>query len=144
MDGYMESYRGQVLMRECDLLGHMNMQFYGSRISLAMCTMFHAIGLDPENLNNSKRGLAVVHQDTRYIAELHAGDIIHMESAVVGSSEKTVTFDHRLYNSVDGTLVFSSRMTSAYMDLDSRKAISLSATIRQKVNELMTNGENAA
>lgn len=144
MSGYMESYRGQVLTRECDLLGHMNIQYYGSRISVAMCNMFYVIGLDPEDLKNGKRGLAVVQQDSRYVTELHAGDIIHMESAVVGSSEKTVTFDHRLYDSATGALVFSSRMTSAYMDLESRKAISLSNAIRQKVNDLMTNGEDAA
>ncbi len=144
MDGYMESYRGQVLMRECDLLGHMNIQYYGSRISVAMCNMFYAIGLDPDDLKNGKRGLAVVHQDSRYVAELHAGDIIHMESAVVGSSEKTVTFDHRLYNSVDDGLVFSSRMVSAYMDLESRKAIPLSDTIRQKLVDLITDGEKAS
>ena len=144
MNDYMESYRGQVLMRECDLLGHMNIQYYGSRISVAMCNMFYAIGLDPEDLKNGKRGLAVVHQDSRYVAELHAGDIIHMESAVVGSSEKTVTFDHRLYNSVTGDLVFSSRMTSAYMDLESRKATSLSDTIRQRVSELKIDEEKAS
>ncbi|MBO0332303.1 thioesterase family protein [Sneathiella sp. CAU 1612] len=144
MSGYMESYRGQVLMRECDLLGHMNIQYYGSRISLAMCNMFHVIGLDPDDLKNGKRGLAVVHQDSRYVAELHAGDIIHMQSAVVGSSDKTVTIDHRLYNSVDDGLVFTSRMTSAYMDLESRKAIPLSDAIRQKVAELKIDGENAA
>lgn len=144
MSGYMESYRGQVLMRECDLLGHMNIQYYGSRISLAMCNMFHVIGLDPDDLKNGKRGLAVVHQDSRYVAELHAGDIIHMQSAVVGSSDKTVTIDHRLYNSVDDGLVFTSRMTSAYMDLESRKAIPLSDAIRQKVAELKIDGEDAA
>ncbi|MZR29321.1 acyl-CoA thioesterase [Sneathiella litorea] len=144
MSGYMESYRGQVLMRECDLLGHMNIQYYGARISLAMCNMFHVIGLDPDDLKNGKRGLAVVHQDSRYVAELHAGDIIHMESAVVGSSERTVTIDHRLYNSVDDGLVFSSRMTSAYMDLESRKAIPLSDAIRHKVAELKIDGEDAA
>ncbi|WP_288904582.1 thioesterase family protein [uncultured Sneathiella sp.] len=144
MSGYMESYRGQVLMRECDLLGHMNIQYYGSRISLAMCNMFHVIGLDPDDLKNGKRGLAVVHQDSRYVAELHAGDIIHMQSAVVGSSDKTVTIDHRLYNSVDDGLAFTSRMTSAYMDLESRKAIPLSDAIRQKVAELKIDGEDAA
>lgn len=144
MSGYMESYRGQVLMRECDLLGHMNIQYYGSRISVAMCNMFYAVGLDPEDLKNGKRGLAVVQQDSRYVAELHAGDIIHMESAIVGSSEKTITFDHRLYNSATGAPVFSSRMISAYMDLESRKAISLSTAIREKVNDLMTDGEDVA
>ena len=49
MSGYVESYRGQVLMRECDLLGHMNIQFYSARISLGMCNMFYLVGMDPDS-----------------------------------------------------------------------------------------------
>ena len=144
MSGYVETYRGQVLMRECDLLGHMNIQFYSARLSLAMCNMFYIIGMNPEEFRGGKRGLAAVQQDNRYLAELHAGDIIHMESAVVGSSDKTVTFDHRLINSADGTLTFSNKLTSVYMDLESRKAVPLSAAMREKIDTLMTTGEDVA
>lgn len=144
MSGYVESYRGQVLMRECDLFGHMNIQFYNARISQAMCHMFYLIGIDPDDVKGGRRGLAAVHQESRYLAELRAGDIIHMESAVTGSSEKSISFDHRLYNSETGALAFTNKMTSVYMDLERRKSVPLSDQIRRKITEIITEAEDAA
>ncbi|PHQ68778.1 MAG: hypothetical protein COB93_09770 [Sneathiella sp.] len=144
MSGYVESYRGQVLASECDLLGHMNIQFYISRLSQAIWNMCYFVGMAPEEIKGSKRALATVHQDSNYLSELMAGDIIHMETAVLKASTKTITFRHRLINSATGDPALTNISTVAYMDLTARKAIPLTEAMKIKVNELMVDAEDEA
>jgi acyl-CoA thioester hydrolase len=137
MSGYVESYRGQVLASECDLLSHMNIQFYISRLSHATWTMCYFIGMTPEEIKGGKRALATVQQDSTYLAELMAGDIIHMETGVLQSSHKTISLRHRLFNSSTGKLVFENTSTVVYMDLDQRKAVPLTENMRDKIEGLI-------
>jgi len=137
MSGYVESYRGQVLASECDLLGHMNIQFYISRLSHAIWNMCYFVGMTPEEIKGSKRALATVQQESSYLAELLAGDIIHMETAVLKASGKTITFSSKLFNSATGKAVLTNISTVAYMDLEARKAVPLTDLMREKIKGLM-------
>ncbi|MEH6524606.1 MAG: thioesterase family protein [Sneathiella sp.] len=144
MSGYIESYRGQVLASECDLLGHMNIQFYISRLSHATWNTCYFIGMTPEEIKNGKRALATVQQDSSYLSELMPGDIIHMDTGVLRSSNKTITLSHKLFNSATGDLVFNNVSTVAYMDLELRKAVPLTDVMRQKIVDLSVNEEVTA
>lgn len=144
MSGYVESYRGQVLASECDLLGHMNIQFYISRLSHATWSMCYVLGMIPEEIKNGKRALATVQQDSTYLSELMAGDIIHVETGVLRSSNKTITLRHRLFNSSTEETVFNNVSTVAYMDLAKRIAIPLTDLMRIKIADLLVNEEDAA
>jgi len=144
MSGYIESYRGQVLASECDLLNHMNIQFYISRLSHATWNMCYFLGMTPEEIKEGKRALATVQQDSTYLSELMAGDIIHMETGVLRSSNKTITLRHHLFNSSTGDPVFNNVSTVAYMDLELRKAVPLTDTMRTKITGLMVSEEDAA
>lgn len=144
MSGFKESYRGQVLACECDGMGHMNIQFYITRINAAMHNTFLRLGVDAKDYAEGRVGFAAVHQDNRFIAELRAGDIIHMETAIVGASNKTIQFAHRLYNSATGQLSFTSRMTSVYFDLASRRAIPLTDAMRRQIEAIRVNEEELA
>ena len=143
MSGYVESYRGQVLASECDLLGHFNVQFYQTRLSLAMGNMFFRLGVLPKDITVGRRGFAVVHQENRFLAELLAGDIIHMESGVLKATNRTITIKHKLFNSATGVTAFTSRFTVAHMDLNARKSIPLTDAIREQVGILQIEGEEA-
>lgn len=143
MNGYIESYRGHVLASECDLFDHMNVQFYNACISQAMATMFAAVGLTAEQIKARKRGFAAVEQNSRYFSEIMAGDIIHLESGILKTSTKTVTFHHRLYNGSAQTPSYQSTITAAYMDLSSRKAIALDELVLPHIDKLRIEGEDA-
>jgi acyl-CoA thioester hydrolase len=144
MSGYVESYRGQVLASECDLLSHMNIQFYISRLSHATWTMCYFIGMTPEEIKGGKRALATVQQDSTYLSELMAGDIIHMETGVLRHSNKTITLRHQLFNSSTGQPVFKNTSIVAYMDLDQRKAVPLTENMREKIEDLTVAEEGIA
>lgn len=137
MAGYVETYRGQVLASECDLLGHMNIQFYIARLSHANWTMCYFTGMAPADIKGGKRAFASVQQDCQYLSELLAGDIIHMRSGVTHMSNKSLTLRHELIDSASGKTAMVNVSTLVYMDLDSRKAIPLTDAMRAKIPGLM-------
>lgn len=143
MPGYIESYRGQVLASECDILGHMNIQFYVSRISHATWNMCYFIGISPDDIKGNKRATAAVHQETKYLKELLAGDIIHMETGILRCSNKSITFHNKLFNSATGELALDNISTAVYMDLESRRATPLTDIMRIKIKDFLVTEEGA-
>lgn len=144
MSGYIESYRGQVLASECNFLGHMNIQFYAATVSHAIWNICYMIGIPAADIKAGKRALVSVQQEISFEAELLAGDIIHMETAALGTSDKTLTLQNKLFNSATGELAMVNIMTAAYMDLDARKAIPLTLPMREKIKDLTVETEDVA
>jgi acyl-CoA thioester hydrolase len=124
MEGYFESFRGHVLNSECDLIGHMNVQFYDARISQAMQSMFTHIGFSADRIKSTNKGFAAIDQKSRYCGELRADDIMHMQSAFANFTNKSITIHHRLLNSATQDLSYESLITVLYFDMNIRKAIS--------------------
>ncbi|WP_206378181.1 acyl-CoA thioesterase [Sneathiella limimaris] len=141
MNGYVESFRGHVLNSECDLMGHLNIQFYGAYISQAMQNMFFRIGFPVTEMRDTKLGFAAVDQKSKYRKELMAGDIIHMMSAVAQYSDKSVTFHHQLFNSATGELSFESLLTVLHFDMSARKACSFEPETLELLANLKLNEE---
>lgn len=137
MGRYLESYRGHVLSSECDLFGHMNVQFYNTCLSQAMTVMIGAVGLTASKIAEVQKGFAAVEQNSKFYSELLVGDIIHVESCVLKTSSKTVTFHHRMYDSAKSTLSYESTVTAAYMDLIARKAVKLDEVILPHIEVLL-------
>ncbi|WP_169543263.1 acyl-CoA thioesterase [Sneathiella aquimaris] len=137
MSGYIESYRGHVLASECDVMGHMNVQFYNACVSQAMGTMFGALGVTPQIMNETQRGFAAVEQTNRYHAELLAGDIVHINSGVLKTSSRTITFQHKLFNSSTETLSYEATVTAVYMNLEARKSELLPDALTRKAETLL-------
>ncbi len=124
MEGYLESYRGHVLNSECDLIGHMNVQFYDACISQAMQSMFTHIGFSANRIKSTNKGFAAIDQVNRYRGELLAGDIVHVKSAIAKYTEKSITIHHQLMNSAAQNLSYESLITALHFDMKARKAIS--------------------
>ncbi len=142
MSGFIESYRGQVLSSECDIFGHMNIQFYNACISQAMATMFSAVGLSTTEVSSHKRGFAAVEQNSHYYSEILAGDALQIESGVLGTTTKTITIFHRLFKNDEKTPAFDSTLTAAYMDLEKRKATPLDELILPNIETLRVKRES--
>lgn len=123
MNGYFESYRGQVLNSEVDLIGHMNIQFYGACVSQAMQSMFQLLGFPADKIKADQIGFAAVDQKSRFCGELLAGDIMHMQSAIADFSAKSVTIHHQLFNSATGKLSYETLITALHFDMKARKVI---------------------
>ncbi|MEX1035322.1 MAG: thioesterase family protein [Sneathiella sp.] len=143
MSGYAETYRGQVLASECNFLGHMNIQFYAARVSHAIWGMSYLIGISVEEIKGGKKALVSVRQEIDFRGELMAGDILHMETGVLKTANKTLTLHNRLINSATDDIVMVNEMIAAYMDVSTRKAVPLTPAMRSNIENFMITREEA-
>ena len=105
-----ETHLGRVASTECDHLGHMNVQFYVSKVSDAAWHVMTSIGITPSFIRERRQAPAAVRQEIAYLKELRAGDLLRMDSGVLEVSEKRLTFYHRLTNVETGQMA---RISSA-------------------------------
>ncbi|MFC3674539.1 thioesterase family protein [Ferrovibrio xuzhouensis] len=141
MSNFRETYRGSVAAWECDQYGHMNVQFYTARISDAAASAMLAAGFGREAFEDKKLGVAAVHAEVDYLAELHAGDLIRMESGVKLAEGRKLKFHHRLFNAETGALCMTADVLGLCFDLQNRKSVALPDDIRAGFSALLVTGE---
>ena len=130
MPSFVETYRGTVAPADCDHLGHMNVQHYFAAVSDGMFAIMVHLRLGPEEIRRRQMAFAVVHAETDFHHELHAGDVIVLDSTVLKLGEKSATFRHQLRNVAAGKVVMTTDFTCVLLDLQKREAISIPADVR--------------
>ncbi|MCL4800547.1 MAG: acyl-CoA thioesterase [Burkholderiales bacterium] len=118
-----ETARGVVYPWQMDHVGHMNVQFYTARFDEATWHFFARFGITSRYMREARRGMAAVEQHTRYLRELHAGDLIRVTSELLEAKPKSVRFVHRMYNAVTGEEAASTELTGVHMDTDARRVV---------------------
>jgi acyl-CoA thioester hydrolase len=124
-----ETYLGRVSERECDHLGHMNVQFYVARVSDAAWHVMASIGITPEFIRERRQAPAAVRQEISYLKEALAGDVLRMGSGVLEASDRKLTFFHRLTKVETEQVVMTSKVFTVNMDLDERRSTLLDPAV---------------
>ena len=124
-----ETYLGRVSPLECDHLGHMNVQFYVSKVSDAAWHVMASIGITPAFIRTRRQAPAAVKQEIAYLKEVLAGDLLRMQSGVLEASERKLTFFHRLSKVETGQVVMTSKVFTVNMDLDARRSVLLDPAV---------------
>jgi acyl-CoA thioester hydrolase len=132
---YMESFRAAVAPADCDHLGHMNVQHYFRAVSDGMFAVMLRIGLTPEEIRLRKLSFAVVRAETEFHRELHAGDVIALESTILRVGGKSAVFHHRLTNVATQVVAMSTEFSCVLLDLDSRRATPIPEDIRSAIGQ---------
>ena len=115
---------------DCDALGHMNVSRYFALCNQAGFAMQTAIGWPPGAENAGRRySFAVVHSESDFLAEVHAGEALVVQTGIAEIGNKTADFDNRIARK-DGTPVFRSVWKSVLMDLDTRRAVIIPEDLR--------------
>ncbi len=132
------SFRGIVDPSHCDFLGHMNVSRYFAACSDGIGTIQSAMGLTAQDMREGRRlSFAVVHAESDFHAELHAGDSIWLESEVLSIGTKSMTFRHRLYRAPDTQLSFSTRFKCVMLHLENRRAAVVPQQVRDRAQAFM-------
>ena len=97
--GLVECYRGGVLIQECDAFGHLNIAYYVERFGDAGHELMQRLAP-----GTRWRTLAM---NTRYMAELRAGDPIAILSGVVLIDAATLKLGHLATNGMGGPVTTS-------------------------------------
>jgi acyl-CoA thioester hydrolase len=130
---YVDTFRATIAPADCDHLGHMNVQHYFRAVSDGMFAVMVRIGLPPEEIYSRKLSFAVVRAETEFHRELHAGDVIALESTILRVGEKSAMFHHRLRNSATNEIAMSTEFKCVLLDLDKRQATVVPDDIRDAV-----------
>ncbi len=128
-----EAYRGTVYPWHCDHVGHMNVMWYVGKFDEATWNLFARLGLTPNYLRTSNRGMAAVQQNITYKRELLSGDIIEIRTRLLEVREKSVRFQHEMRNGETGEIAAICEITGVHMDRQARKAAPFTEAMRETI-----------
>ena len=94
-DHWIETYRGTVFRWEVDSNDHLTVAYYLARFGDAALAVLHALGLAPAPTTE-----CFIH----YSRELRVGDLMHVESAVIGVEADSLVLGHKLLESTESAL----------------------------------------
>ncbi|MBT5111463.1 MAG: hypothetical protein HOM25_22495 [Rhodospirillaceae bacterium] len=103
MNGYSETFRGDVSPWEVDATEHFTVAYYYEKFEAATWRFLRQNGVDPATVKTTE---ALTH----YKAELRDRDIYKVETALIGDGD-TPTIAHKLFNAETGTLCTTMQQT---------------------------------
>jgi acyl-CoA thioester hydrolase len=131
------THRGTVFSWECDMNGHMNVQFYVARFDQASWQMTTRFGFNRDFIESSGTNIMAVRQEIDYRHELMAADNISVYTDVTALTDKSITLRHRMVNDATRELSAEMLLVGLYVDLKRRKAIpfpkDMAAEIKQSL-----------
>ena len=128
---WLESYRGTVYRWEVDHNDHLTVAYYFARFADAGLGVLGALGLGAEHMERSGRGCVTTDCYVRYQRELRVGDIMHIESGVIGVDPDGLLLGHKLFDSESGALCTTVEQRVHYVELASRRAVAFYAEQRR-------------
>ena len=125
MGEWLTTYRGTVFPWEVDTVGHFTVAYYFDRLADATLAALDALRLGPAYMASAGCGCITVDCHVRYLHELRAGDVLHIESAVVNVGPTGVTLGHKLFDSDTGVLCATFEQETVHRALGGREAVPL-------------------
>jgi acyl-CoA thioesterase FadM len=126
-----DTYRGTVFPWETDIVEHLTVAYYFERFADATLNLLHGLGLGAGYVRAEGRGCVTVDCYVRYLHELRVGDVLHIESAVIGVDGDGLRLGHRVLNSDTGVLCATLEQRTVHMELGTRAPAPLSSAVRR-------------
>ena len=136
MSGYFEIYRGLANSWECDIMGHLNVQFYSAKMSDGLAHFRSTIGLTPALASEFGIELSVRQSLNRYRSELHAGDTLNIDAAVLAVGESSVDIVTDIMATEKRELSAGFDMTFQCREVASGSPAAWPAAVRERLQEL--------
>lgn len=136
MNEVLHTYRGTVYPWHCDHVGHMNVMWYVGKFDEATWQFFNQLGLSPSWLRANQRGMAAVDQHISYLQELHAGDVVSVQTTLIELKEKSIRFVHEMHNDESQQVVARTTLKAVHMDTGRRKSCAFPDTLAERAAAL--------
>jgi|SRR5690349_20799155 acyl-CoA thioester hydrolase len=133
MSEWKMTYRGIVYPWQCDHMGHMNVMYYANKFDEACWQLLSMLGLNPSRFAEEGTGMAAVEQHIQYRRELHAGQAVTIQSAVLEVKDKSIHMLHKLIDDASGEVAATTVVVGVHIDALLRKAISIPQDVRDAV-----------
>ena len=125
-----ETFRGVVYPWQCDILDHMNVQFYMEKFDQAAWGFFGILGISPDYFFLEERGIVALEQKIRYYKELTSGDLVYIQSELQKIGNSSVGFRHLMYNAISNDVVAEMEVVAVQIDTRRRESCPFSAEVR--------------
>src|SRR5215471_13281391 len=129
---FFETYRGVVYPWHCDHMGHMNVMWYSGKFDEACWQLLSMIGLSKSRFAQDGTGMAAVEQHIQYKRELHAGDAVTIQSAVLEVKDKSIHMLHKMLHDASGEVAAITVAVGVHIDAVKRKAVRLPEDVRTR------------
>ena len=123
---------------ECDVQGHLTTRFYVSRFDDASYHFLtRAFGANAPGL-----GWADVRHEIDYHSEVAAGDLLEVHGTLMRMGGKSVQVRYSMRRLADQATVAVQLSTSVLFDLEARKAVALTETMRSSASPWLHDGDD--
>ncbi len=136
MSEWKTTYRGIVYPWHCDHMGHMNVMWYTSKFDEACWQLLSMLGLNVSRFQQDGTAMAAVEQHIQYKRELHAGDAVTIQSALLEVKDKSIHMLHKMVDDTSGQLAATTVVVGVHIDAVIRKAIRLPEDVREKAMQM--------
>ena len=136
MSEWKTTYRGIVYPWHCDHLGHMNVMWYASKFDEACWQLLGMLGLHRSRFAEDVTAMAAVEQHTQYKRELHPGDAVTIQSALLEVKDKSIHMLHKMVHDASGEVAATTVIVGVHIDARIRKAIRIPEDVRQRAIEM--------
>jgi acyl-CoA thioester hydrolase len=116
-------------------MGHVNVQHYASMFDQATWAFLSEFGITSEYMKANHKGMVAVSQQTKYLLELFAGDIVEIDTDLLEVTEKTIRFFHTMRRRPQMDTISTSELVGVHIDSDIRKSCPFSPEIRQRLSQ---------
>jgi acyl-CoA thioester hydrolase len=127
------TFVGVVYPNQIDHMGHANVQYYASVFDQATWAFLSEFGITPEYMKANHRGMAAVSQRTKYILELFSGDIVEIETELLGVTERTIRFIHTMRRRPQMDTIATSQLVGVHFDTEIHKSCPLPEEIKERL-----------
>lgn len=130
---------GSVQTWECDVMGHMNVQFYVARIGDSLPALALALGLGPRQCRALDAELAPIDHHIRFLKELRPGEPFSIFGGVLACEGNRLRFYQEMRNAATGTVAASFITVATLVDGERRFRLPLPDAVKARAAALVEN-----
>ena len=128
---------GSVQSWECDVMGHMNVQFYVARMSDSLPSLLLALGLGPRECRALDVALTPVDHHIRFLKELRPGEPFTVSGGVLEVESDRLLLFQEMRNTLTGAIAASFVTEAVLVDAERRRRLPLPDALRAKAASLI-------
>jgi acyl-CoA thioesterase FadM len=140
-DGFLDSARDTVKPWEIDVFGRSAFPFYIHRFSAGGIQTFAAFGMTPAYMRDQRRGMSTFEFQLEFLGELHAGDPVHVKTALLHVGNSSIRVFHKLFNGRSGSLVATLDQFGVHLDVEARRPAALPDALRERARSILVRPE---
>jgi acyl-CoA thioester hydrolase len=128
---------GSVQSWECDVMGHMNVQFYVARIGDSLPALGLALGLGPRECRVLDAALVPLDHHIRFLKELRPGEPFTIWGGVLGAEGDRLRLYQEMRNTLTGAVAASFITVAALVDAERRVPLPLPDAVTARARALI-------